>query len=284
MNRYLTELAKKNPKWHIPAAALSVLLGIVGVSTWIDDSPAGENFFIWLLAHLLVMAFVLWPLVYIVRWRVRQYDAGRIARKLANREETSIPLVELDRIVGRKNADLKIEDLLKRGFLQRMELDGGWLLLDQPAPAAAPEPAAEPAPEGVVGEIRRLNDEIDDPAVSERIDRIERVTASILRTLEEKPDRADAARRFMNYYLPTTLKLLESYRLMEKQSYQGENIQASRRRIEDVLDKIVAATERQQDRLFGTEALDVEAEISVLETMMTSDGLLESRGMARGGT
>lgn len=284
MNRYLTELAKKNPKWHIPAAALSVLLGIVGVSTWIDDSPAGENFFIWLLAHLLVMAFVLWPLVYILRWRVRQYDAGRIARKLANREETSIPLVELDRIVGRKNADLKIEDLLKRGFLQRMELDGGWLLLDQPAPAAAPEPAAEPAPEGVVGEIRRLNDEIDDPAVSERIDRIERVTASILRTLEEKPDRADAARRFMNYYLPTTLKLLESYRLMEKQSYQGENIQASRRRIEDVLDKIVAATERQQDRLFGTEALDVEAEISVLETMMTSDGLLESRGMARGGT
>ena len=80
----------------------------------------------------------------------------------------------------------------------------------------------------------------------------------------------------MNYYLPTTLKLLESYSLMEKQSYQGENIRASRRGIEDALGKVVTAIEQQQDRLFRSEKLDVEAEIQVLEKMMESDSLVNT--------
>ena len=105
------------------------------------------------------------------------------------------------------------------------------------------------------------------------------MTASILRTLRERPDRADDARRFMDYYLPTTLKLLESYRLMEDQSYQGENIRAARRSIEHVLDKLVAAAQKQQDKLFGSEALDVEAEIDVLEKMMASDGLIAGKDL-----
>jgi len=90
-------------------------------------------------------------------------------------------------------------------------------------------------------------------------------------------------RKFMNYYLPTTLKLLKSYSLMEQQSYQGENIQASRKRIEDVLDTLVRGFEQQQDRLFRTEAIDVEADISVLETMMASDGLVQPQGGLRAG-
>jgi hypothetical protein len=70
------------------------------------------------------------------------------------------------------------------------------------------------------------------------------------------------------------MKLLESYNLMEDQSYQGENIKAARRRIEDVLDKLVMAAEAQQDKLFRAETMDVEAEIIALETMMISDGLI----------
>jgi len=83
----------------------------------------------------------------------------------------------------------------------------------------------------------------------------------------------------MNYYLPTTFKLLKSYSLMEKQSYQGENIVASRKKIEDILDSLITAFEQQQDRLFRTEALDVEADIQVLETMMAKDGLVTPKGM-----
>ncbi len=134
-------------------------------------------------------------------------------------------------------------------------------------------------------EIRQLNDEISDKAVSDRIDRIGELTASIFRVVREKPERAEEVRKFMNYYLPTTLKLLKSYSLMEKQSYQGENIVASRKKIEDVLDTLVHAFEQQQDRLFRTEALDVETDISVLETMMASDGLLDQQqgGLRMGG-
>jgi len=138
--------------------------------------------------------------------------------------------------------------------------------------------------EAKLREIRALNEAIKDPGVSERIDRIGELTASIFRVVQEKPEHAEEVRKFMNYYLPTTLKLLKSYSLMEQQSYQGENIQNSRKRIEDVLDTLVRGFEQQQDRLFRTEAIDVEADISVLETMMASDGLVEPKGGLRAGS
>ena len=137
--------------------------------------------------------------------------------------------------------------------------------------------------EAKLREIRELNESIKDPAVSERIDRIGELTASIFRVVREKPEHAEEVRRFRNYYLPTTLKLLKSYSLMEKQSYQGENIQNSRKKIESVLDTLVRGFEQQQDRLFRTEAMDVETDISVLETMMASDGLVEPQGSLRAG-
>lgn len=279
MNRYLTDLAVQKRRWHIPAAALSLMFGIAGVSAWLEDSPADEDFLIWLSSYVLIVGLMLLPLFFIIRWRLRQRSASRIADALDGRGEAAIPLSELDRVLGIKGASRKVGVLKKCGFLQRIELDGGNLLLDNPAPAPS-APEASPAEEDFIGQIRRLNDEIADEAVSARIDRIEQVTASILQTVAERPERAGEARRFINYYLPVTLKLLESYRLMEKQSYQGENIRASRQRIDEVLDKLVAATERQQDRLFRSEALDVEAEISVLEMMMTSDGLIRPEARA----
>jgi hypothetical protein len=272
-NRYLTDLAKQRRAWHIPVGFLSALFTIIAVEVWAEDSPVGEDFFIWLAAHITVVVFMLLPLLFILRWRRRQRDARVIAEKLARRKETAIPLDKLPGVLGVRKANVKVADLKHKGFLQRIEIENGALLLDNPAQKAAVE-----APDGdVIQQIRRLNDEIDDAAVSERIDRIEKVTAGILRTLQERPDRADDARRFMSYYLPTTLKLLESYRLMEKQSYQGENIQAARHRIEAVLDKLVTAAERQQDKLFDAEAMDVEAEINVLETMMASAGLMAKK-------
>lgn len=275
-NRYLTDLARQRRLWHIPLGLFSALFSAVTINVWIEDSPAGEDPVIWLLAHLTVLGVALLPIWHIVRWRLRQRRAGIIADKLAKRHEHSIPLALVSQALGIRNATAKITDLKKHGFLQCVEIEDGELILDNPEPAPAPQPRPVPS-DDVIAEIRRLNDEIDDEAVSRRIDRIEHVTASILRTVEERPDRAEDARRFMNYYLPATLKLLESYRLMEKQSYQGENIQAARRRIEEVLEKLVSAAEAQQDKLFSAEALDVEAEISVLETMLTSDGLITPR-------
>ena len=158
----------------------------------------------------------------------------------------------------------------------------------EPAPEVKPAPEAKVEPEQNWSEdafeeklrrIRALNDEIDDEPVSRRIDRIGELTASIFRVVREKPERADEVKKFMNYYLPTTFKLLKSYALMEKQSYQGENIVASRKKIENILDSLIGAFEQQQDRLFQTEALDVEADIQVLETMLAKDGLVTPKGL-----
>ena len=275
MDRYLTDRARAKRIWEIPAGAFSLMLGTISVQVWLEDAPADEGMLIWLLAHACVTAVMFLPLYRILRFHLRQRRARRIAARLAACSERIIPLSELDRVLGMAHAARKIEALKRGGFLQRIESDGMNLVLDgaeAPAPAAEPEPEAEP--EDVIAQIRHLNDEIDDEAVSQRIERIEGATAGILETIEAHPERAEAARRFMNYYLPATLKLLETYRLMEKQSYQGENIHGAREKIEAVLDKLVVAAERQQDMLFGAEAMDVEAEIEVLETMMSSDGLI----------
>ena len=125
----------------------------------------------------------------------------------------------------------------------------------------------------IIAEIRRLNGEIRDPQVSERIDRIEAHTRNIFDYVTEHPDVMPQIRTFMNYYLPTTLKLLESYSRIEKVGVAGENMKKSKENIENILDLLVVGFEQQVDQLFRNESIDITADISVLETMMQKDGL-----------
>ena len=80
-------------------------------------------------------------------------------------------------------------------------------------------------------------------------------------------------RKFMNYYLPTTLKLLNAYDRMAATGVSGENIDGTKTRVEQMLGTIVTAFEKQLDSLFGAEALDISTDITVLETMMAREGL-----------
>ena len=130
--------------------------------------------------------------------------------------------------------------------------------------------------ERTLNELYDLNEKIQDVPVSDRIDRIGVLTGSIFRVVIEKPERESDVRKFMNYYLPTTLKLLKAYSLMEAQSYQGENIKESRKRIEETLDMLIVAFERLLDKLFRDDALDIATDIDVLKTMVAGDGLSES--------
>ena len=151
--------------------------------------------------------------------------------------------------------------------------------------APEPEPKPQPQPqkptkktyaeelERILNELYQLNVQIEDEGVSRRIDRIGTLTAGIFRVVIEKPEREQDVRKFMNYYLPTTLKLLRSYDLLEDQSFQSQNITESRKKIEDVLDMLIVAYEKQLDRLFRDDALDIATDIDVLETMMAGDGL-----------
>ena len=129
--------------------------------------------------------------------------------------------------------------------------------------------------EATLAQLKKLNDDIADEEVSAKIDRIGMLTGDIYAFVALNPERAGEVRKFMNYYLPTTMKLLTSYSLLERQSYQGENIVNARKDIEKILDTLVHAFEKQLDQLFATDAVDISSDISVLETMIAKDGLSE---------
>ncbi len=125
----------------------------------------------------------------------------------------------------------------------------------------------------ILSEIRRLNDEIADEQVSDRIYRIEEHTKNIFEYVTDHPDAMPQIRTFMNYYLPTTLKLLESYSRIERVGVAGENMKKSKEKIESILDLLVIGFEQQVDQLFKDESIDISSDIRVLETMMQKDGL-----------
>lgn len=123
--------------------------------------------------------------------------------------------------------------------------------------------------------IRIVNDEIPGEEISGKLYRLERVCTRIFEHVEEKPEKLSDIRKFMNYYLPTTLKLVEKYYEFDTQPVQGENITTARKEIEDTLDNINAAFEKMFDKLFAEDAMDVSTDISVLSTMLAQEGLLE---------
>ncbi len=122
-------------------------------------------------------------------------------------------------------------------------------------------------------EIRALNVMIDDEKVSEKIDRIEEITRAIFDIVSQKPERRREIDTFMDYYLPTTVKLLKQYAHLEQQTVSGENIASSRARIEGILDKLVQGFEKQLDILFKSDAVDITSDIKTLEKMLQMDGL-----------
>ena len=127
--------------------------------------------------------------------------------------------------------------------------------------------------DAVLGEIRRLNDDIDDPVMSQKIDRIGEITGKIFAYQKQSPNRAGQLRSFLSYYLPTTLKILRAYARMEEQGVEGENIRSAKARIEGMMDKVVEALDKQLDALFADEALDISTDITVLEQMLAQEGL-----------
>jgi len=84
----------------------------------------------------------------------------------------------------------------------------------------------------------------------------------------------------MNYYLPTTLKLLRSYATLEKQGINGENITSAKENIGRILDTLATGYAQQLDQLFESDVIDIAADINVLENLMQQDGLTgEKPGM-----
>ena len=137
--------------------------------------------------------------------------------------------------------------------------------------------------EKILHRIRELNDDIDDEAVSEKIDQIEAITRKIFKLVEEKPEMEQQLGPFLSYYLPTTLKLLNSYAYFEEQGIRGENIDAGMRNIEETLDMLIDGYKTQLDKLFESDTLDVTTDINVLEQMMKADGFSRTNDFGSAG-
>lgn len=146
----------------------------------------------------------------------------------------------------------------------------------EPPPSDPEEAALRKDRERAVGELHRLNGNIQDPEISAQLSHIEEVTGRIFDQVLTNPGKRSAVRRFMDYYLPTTIKLLNQYDRMDQLGVGGENITAAKERVRNVLGTVCAAFDKQLDALFQDEYMDISAEITVLEQMLRQEGLTDS--------
>ena len=124
-----------------------------------------------------------------------------------------------------------------------------------------------------VSEMKRLNANIPDETISRQIDHLEETTRKIIAQVVAEPGKLSQIRKFMSYYLPTTLKLLNAYDRMDSTGVSGANIDGTKGKIEEMLDTIVVAFDKQLDSLFADEALDISTDITVMEQLLAREGL-----------
>ena len=129
------------------------------------------------------------------------------------------------------------------------------------------------AGDAYIRKIRECNDRIPGEEISNKISRIELLVDKIFNRVEEDPQCIGDIRKLMDYYLPTTVKLLDAYAELDEMSVQGENIISSKAEIEKTLDTLNVAFEKLLDSLFQEKVWDVSADISVLNTMLAQEGL-----------
>lgn len=126
-----------------------------------------------------------------------------------------------------------------------------------------------------ITEMKRLDDNIADPAISAQIVRLQQLAGKIFAQVEQNPEKLPQIRKFMNYYLPTTLKILNAYDRMGEQGVSGENITSTMQKVEGMMSTIITAFEKQLDSLFGSEAMDISTDMVVLENLMAREGLTD---------
>jgi hypothetical protein len=123
------------------------------------------------------------------------------------------------------------------------------------------------------GEMCRLRDSIRDAGVKEKIDKIISVTEKIFKDVIDDPSDYRQVKHFADFYLPTTIKLLQTYDLMGRLDDGGSNVKDTMTRINDILDTTLEGYKKQLDALFQNEALDIETDIEVLKSLLKKEGL-----------
>jgi len=146
-----------------------------------------------------------------------------------------------------------------------------------PDDMAQPDSAQQNQYSANLAELREVHSHIADETISKKVSRLEELTAKIFRIVEESPEKQHQLKRFMSYYLPTTLKLVRSYATLEKQGVKGDNIMSAKQSIGNILDTLITGFEQQLDQLFKSDAIDIASDINVLENLMQQDGLTDNK-------
>lgn len=219
--------------------------------------------------------------------RSMQRRARRFAKYLACAgKRRAVPIAELAQAaeVSDRKTEKDLELMVEKGLwgkgayvdagcdmLFRSQEDAEAYRADRRADERTEPPQAEEGCSGILRSIRRANDRIADPVLSQKIDRLEEITGRILRIIEDEPAKRAQASTFLNYYLPTTQKLLDSYADFEEAGVSGTNLDQAKEKIARTMDNIVVGFEQQLDRLYQSEAMDIDSDIRVMETMLRRD-------------
>ena len=290
---------KTTKKKKTKAKPAGVLLRIIGLCCLVTGFIIGADFTSDLLSGYYVTFEDLFAsLGFLVSGGV-MFFRGQYLNRMSRRSQRYIlaignvdamPLNEIAKRVNRTPAKAakELQKLIDKGYLGEdayIDYERGYFLrfgatLEKEEPSAfvqEEEPVSEPPKEagegysGVLRDIRRANDRIADPELSRKIDRLEQVSALIFKEVEEHPEKRERIHTFFDYYLPTTLKLLDAYAEFEETGVEGEHLREAKERIEQTMDAIVGGFEHQLDQLYSSDAMDVVSDIKVMEAMLSRD-------------
>ena len=268
------------------------LLGVCGL--FAIQSPIGALFWsgdwfgLWFEDFMMALTFLLGGGA--MAWSGVEMDRAlrRYAKYLSVMgDRSTVTLYELASTLGytERRVERDLQKMIDRGYFggrAYLNVETGRLFrsgeareeLERQQAEQRAKQAAKTAEEGyssVLARLRRANDLIEDEVLSAKIDRLESVTARILRAVEEDPKKKENMDTFFGFYLPTTQKLLDSYAEFEDAGIEGENLRQAKQRIEDTMDSIIRGFEHQLDQLYKADAMDVDSDIRVMETMLKRD-------------
>ncbi len=280
----------------IGGAAMAGVFGL-GLVSEVTDALIAGTLLLSLTSIFATLGFCGAGLVMLAAGISRSRKTRRFRRYLVligKRECIAVEKLALAMAVPMSRVQNDLQEMLDKGYLPKGYLDyaSGMLVLSDEGlrdDKAGQRQQPEPAPAGmeredaILREIREVNDSIENPELSRKIDRVGEITGRIFAYLRENPDQENRLRSFLNYYLPTTLKILHAYAQMEAQGIEGQNITAAKERIEGMMDKVVDGFEKQLDILFQDKVLDVTSDVAVLEQMLNKDGLAAGEGLRMGG-
>ena len=286
MNRAPKASDKTSRILSIVGAAITAIFGI-SLVTMLGEVIA-YGWYSYMMEELFPMCgFFAGGVAMLVAGQRMKRRSARVARYLAVMGKRGyIAVDELCAVTGksRKKIESDLDYMVEKGLLGAgAYLDSGHGIFFRSADAFADYANAtakkenvtpKEANEGYAGALRAIrsaNDRIADPVLSEKIDHLETVAGKIFREVEEHPEKQQQAATFLNYYLPTTLKLLDSYAKFEEAGIEGENLSRAQERIEETMDALIKGFDKQLDDLYRNEAMDIDSDIRVMENMLRRD-------------